>query len=679
MSIQKTIGGERLGSGKKMKQAMHNYERSNHDLSYIWRSTMTCGTLVPFINNVMLPGDTFDLNLEAEVLTHPTVGPLFGSFKMQVDVFQVPIRLYQAQLHNNKLGIGMNMSKIKLPQISLECNTLDWEEINEPIDIQQISPSSLLAYLGIRGVGDSKGNTVRANFNAIPYLAYWDIYKNYYANKQEEIGAFINRGEGVARNLISLVRWEESQGNFRTLYTGEPTSNAILQNIYGTEEQPWLNRPNNSIEIEGQDIDLDVLYVECNTIPEGKTSAYFPIKEWIPDLDYEPMIGAYKGLTASLYEKGSNTEQVKIVKIYGLKGIGRTRIETFPLENIDNMREDILEAIKNTEPFTIDQGTYAPYGDSLITDVVPINDKFHMRSYWDMQGLALKTYQSDLFNNWLSSEWIEGVNGIAEVSAIDVSDGSLRMDALNLAQKVYNMLNRIAISGGSYYDWIEAVYTQEAYKIAETPVYCGGYSKEVVFQEVVSNSATEEEPLGSLAGKGVTGGKEKGYVVINSSNEPCYAIGIVSLTPRIDYSQGNEWHTNLKTMDDLHKPELDGIGFQDLVTEQMAAWDVMREDDGTPTYKSAGKLPAWINYMTDVNKCYGLFADSRNEMFMTLNRNYETDSRNKTIKDLTTYIHPDKYNYAFANVALEAQNFWVQISVDINARRKVSAKQIPNL
>ena len=29
-------------------------------------------------------------------------------------------------------------------------------------------------------------------FNAIPLLSYWDIYKNYYANKQEEIGAAID-------------------------------------------------------------------------------------------------------------------------------------------------------------------------------------------------------------------------------------------------------------------------------------------------------------------------------------------------------------------------------------------------------------------------------------------------------------------------------------------------------
>ena len=43
----------------------------------------------------------------------------------------------------------------------------------------------------------------------------------------------------------------------------------------------------------------------------------------------------------------------------------------------------------------------------------------------------------------------------------------------------------------------------------------------------------------------------------------------MSLTPRIDYSQGNDWDIHLKTWNDFHKPALDGIGFQDLITEQM--------------------------------------------------------------------------------------------------------------
>ena len=115
MSIEKTLGGDRLRSGNKMKVTLNNYERSTHDLSFMFRSSMSAGTLVPFMSEVALPGDTFDIDLEANVLTHPTVGPLFGSYKLQLDVFEAPIRLYNSLLHNNMLGIGFEMSKVEQP------------------------------------------------------------------------------------------------------------------------------------------------------------------------------------------------------------------------------------------------------------------------------------------------------------------------------------------------------------------------------------------------------------------------------------------------------------------------------------------------------------------------------------------------------------------------------------
>ena len=193
--------------------------------------------------------------------------------------------------------------------------------------------------------------------------------------------------------------------------------------------------------------------------------------------------------------------------------------------------------------------------------------------------------------------------------------------------------------------------------------------------DVVTDDDTQ--PLGTLAGRGRLTQKNKGGKIKIKVSEPSYILGIVSLTPRIDYSQGNKWDTNLKTMNDLHKPALDEIGFQDLVTDQMAWFDTLGGTTGAVTYKSAGKQPAWINYMTNVNQTRGSFAVDGDSMFMTLNRRYEQDSSG--ITDLTTYVDPSKYNEIFAQSSLDSQNFWVQISNRIIARRKMSAKVIPNL
>ena len=186
--MRKTLGGDRLGGGKKMKVDLKGYERSTHNLDYIWRSSMTTGTLVPFICEVALPGDTQDIDLDIDVKTLPTVGPLFGSFDVHLDVFTAPIRLYNPRLHSNMLNVGLQMQNVQLPQMDKRIKGEKWitNKNKFGLDSIQVNGSCILNYLGIRGYGISRDNgDFYRKFNAVPLLAYWEIYKNYYANKQD--------------------------------------------------------------------------------------------------------------------------------------------------------------------------------------------------------------------------------------------------------------------------------------------------------------------------------------------------------------------------------------------------------------------------------------------------------------------------------------------------------------
>ena len=110
---------------------------------------MSAGTLVPFMSEVALPGDSWDIDLQAEVMTLPTVGPLFGSFKVQLDVFEIPVRLYNPRLHMNLLNVGMDMSKITLPQVRVGA----LRTTSAASADRQIHPSCLFSYLNLRGIG----------------------------------------------------------------------------------------------------------------------------------------------------------------------------------------------------------------------------------------------------------------------------------------------------------------------------------------------------------------------------------------------------------------------------------------------------------------------------------------------------------------------------------------------
>lgn len=356
------------------------------------------------------------------------------------------------------------------------------------------------------------------------------------------------------------------------------------------------------------------------------------------------------------------------------------QIQKFELKNIDDMRTAILKADAGT-PFDITTQKTYPYAASYgeVTTNNP-SEPTGNNCYFSQSGLFLKTYQSDRFNNWLSTEWIEGDNGINEITAVQVVDGKITMNALLLQEKLFNMYNRIAVSGGSYDDWQEVSYGEQTVRKAESPIYEGGMSSEIYFDEVVSTSdAGENDPLGSLAGRGSNDHSKRGAnsLIHIHVMEPSIIMAIESITPRVTYSQGNEWFTNLETMDDLHQPGLDGIGFQNLITEEMAAYDTIVNANGTLTKFSAGKQLSWTQYMTKVDKAFGSFAAGKELQHMTLNREYEQDLTTGRIKDLTTYIDPTKFNIAFADAKLSAKNFWVQIGIECTARRKMSANQMP--
>lgn len=661
MAITKALGGERLGSGNKMNVTLHGFNRSSHNIGQLFKTDQAIGTLVPYFCDIGLNGTTYNIDLTTKIRTLPTNGPIFGRLKHQIDVFHAPIRLYIKVLHNNALGIGMKMQDVKLPVMKLRANQPDMTK--DDLNSQQISQDSLIAYTGIRGLGRSKtGETsfVRT-FPAMFLLMYWDTYKNYYANKQEEIGYVITQTAGTLKYII---------------YKNPTTSKLVTVDVQ--KDNRWPISTNNFVLNDQITIEFTkpVSMTTAQSVKLNGSNGNFTLiasQGWV----LSPTSGNHNTWTATCNRTLTyhlESPDTAVNNLSPEEGIALTKFE---LSNIDDMREAILGAPK-TAPFDIGSLNNLPYTASLANATVNETNTNGNNSYFNQAGLGIKTYLSDRFNNWLSTEWIDGEGGIADITSVDVSDGMLKMDALILAKKIYDMMNRIAVSDGSYQSWQEVVYDEKALRIAESPMYVGGMSSEVVFDEIVSNSATEEQPLGTLAGRGAERQTRGGNSIKIKIREPSMIMIIGSFTPRVDYSQGNKWWTRLQTMNDLHKPSLDGIAFQELITDEMAAFDTEVNADGTIVWKSAGKQVAWQEYMTNIDQSFGSFSAFKELAHMAMNRSYEHDNKG-AISDLTTYIDPTKYNVAFADAKLSAKNIWVQCAIDCIVRRKMSAKQIPNL
>lgn len=680
--MKKTLGGDRIRSESKMEVYLPNFGRSSHNIGKIIRTTQACGTIVPYWCQIGLDGTTFYIDITTKVKTMPTTGPVFGSFKHQIDVFVIPIRLYIAALHNNALGVGLSMSKVLLPRFLVySANTSIYEN---DTNRGHVNPSSLLAYLGIKGFGHSEVNQYLRSFPAIFNLAYWDIFKNYYANKQEEY-AYVITGINHIWKTISVgngTSWSKTwTENKSEAYKIEPTAEKpkyiklefeenispeevneiqFLTNIpNSTQKLNELTRLGDSFVFERTD--PDAMGIKAPDNPRKATKVYvYKVKQTIQ-------------IAYNMDAAGEN--------LITMPDNQKIKLTSFQLKNIDDERNAILAA-PSTSAYTM-SNLKMPYGAATATLDLPNYDRsetYHSSNAWYSQaGLAVKTYLSDRFNNWLNTEWIDGTTGgINAITAVDVTEGKLTMDALILQKKIFNMLNRVAITDGTYQAWREATYGIRSATLPESPIFCGGMQSEIAFDEIVSNSATDEEPLGTLAGRGIATMYKSGRGLKIKCTEPSMIMALGSITPRIDYSQGNKWWTRLHNMDDFHKPTLDAIGFQELITDELAAWNTEATGQEEVTYQSLGKQPSWIEYTTDVNETYGEFAAGMPLAFMCLNRVYEEGS-NGTIKNSSTYIDPTIYNSIFAESRLSSQNFWVQAAFDVTARRVMSAKQIPNL
>lgn len=658
--IIKKLGGDRIGSGNKMTVSAHGYGYSTHDVGTVTRTSMSFGTIVPMAAWTLTTGSRLRIRLDALITSNALLYQLYGSAKFQVDVFSARMALYNPKMLLNLNDQGYEISDIVFPQMELKTRGLVEGENGKLIE--QINTSALVRMLGINKNGQLEGNyaaDVTRRYNAMYLLMYYQIVKEYYCNKQEKLGYMIHN-TGINRT-VELV-------NITT--NGSPVA-AVNQYEEGGPVE-WVLGVNDGIRFAGESpaplIEDVIVYMEA--VGGARPYGLYEIFNFVTTADtgtewYIAGIGNPKAefLGKKVYWWGYNEELA----------VNKPQLKTWDLKAVDRMMMNIMSNVELNVPIVIDGETELPYGASFQNEggLRPIETS--------QEGLCVGTYQSDKFNNWLDNATINNLNARNKVK-VD-ANGEFSIDMLQLTQKMYNYDMRIGVTDGTLDEWREMTYAQVGKSKALKPVYEGGLSKEIVFDMVISTASTEEDPLGSIASRGQFGNKHKGgYVQIEGDEEKLVMV-LAKITPRLVYNQGVDWTMNLKTLDDLHKPALDKIGYQNLLTDEMNAMDTIVKADMTLITKSAGKQPAWQNYRTNVDRALGNMADV--EDYKVFGREYEMTLDPVTlqykIKDLTTYIDPSKFNDVFAIKSLDAMNFDVQVGMDATLTLVMSEEVIPSL
>ena len=181
-------------------------KHSNFNMSRANRFTMAPGLLYPFYWKPVMSQDICRWSWSSIVKTFPTMAPVMGSFKLQIDDFFIPYRLYVPEFQRNSSLIQYleaSESKPGFVDVPFPCFTFaaNSSVYNTPFIAAgegnargiPVAAGSVLNCLGFpvgatpaaAGKSPDQYSVKGVRFNAMPFLAFWDIYRNYYVNRQE--------------------------------------------------------------------------------------------------------------------------------------------------------------------------------------------------------------------------------------------------------------------------------------------------------------------------------------------------------------------------------------------------------------------------------------------------------------------------------------------------------------
>lgn len=508
--------------------------------------------------------------------------------------------------------------------------------------------------------------------NACPTLGYYDIFRTFYANTQEEL--FFMNSYSISEEYIT-----------RNMGTGTLPGSISIQNFY-SEIISKLSIAND---------------------PEIQAPfAYWPANEVKPFTTWSARkLSALDDFISSVVSASASNNAGDVTSLQGLD----THWNAAFLYN--STRTDEISKRKYWDAVPI-----APWGvlpiDPLVSDYF-INGT-ETFGHFAEHGLVARTYSPDQNNVWLNQDTY---GQMLQSSSMNVENGQLTVQQIRTASKLLQYDERGLVAGGRYSDWVYAEFGVKPLKDLCVPLFIGRSKSRIVFDDLYATNAPEggapaagqQTTLGQLGGKGF-GSIESSRPIRFSSDEHGYIIGLLSIVPEVSYSSGYKDLYDKTELGDLYAPVLARIGFQPrMLTNAISgrfnyyapaptndySVAVMQNDYtyGKPlvgNFSSKGLAlgyqPAWTEYMTALDRANGSFVRGGELDYWVLTRDYSLSAPGiATFFDLTTpltttYVLPWQYQYPFADQGVfSTNNFYVQMSFDAMVRRQLSKTVMPTL
>jgi hypothetical protein len=536
------------------KEKVRAPKMAHHDRSHYLRTSMAPGLGYPIYCREALPGDQIQLEFKHLMNTQAILNPLYGSYRLQICVFFAGTSLYIPRLWRNGFMSAQSRGILDVPYPTYALSA------TKPIT--RVHESSLPAFLGL-GVGygrfTTSASTKGSVINLIPYLVYYDIFRHYYANRQEDYFP------------VMVASWNDPNRVRRFSLAG-------LDNFY-------LNLPTSGGSMN--------------------SNGYI-----------------------------SNTP---ISQLFTPQQVGSQ---------------------------VVSPSMIAPLG-----------------------GLFQCCYMPDRMNVILNDSFFD--KNVSTVTVSTVGD-SFQVDQLVTAKKLWNARNKDVITNGTFKDWIRVHFGVTPKIMDDMPTFCGAVSSDILFEDIRATTSAKiddtDQYLGDKGSSAIGYGDSRRFNIV--ADRPGYVMAIATLVPRVDYYQFTERYALHGRLSDSFMPEYNGIGYQDVLIGDLNSefpddWDssVQAAIEADPFAQSAGKQPAWIEYMTAVNKIRGTFCSTEKSWVLARDMRANPSSTNGESPtentNFSAYIDPGDWNQPFADQSPTAQNFYAQFYIRDRVRSTVLKRLRP--
>jgi hypothetical protein len=242
------------------------------------------------------------------------------------------------------------------------------------------------------------------------------------------------------------------------------------------------------------------------------------------------------------------------------------------------------------------------------------------------------------------------------------------INELRTAIHVQRWLERNARSGSRYSEYLLAHFgVKSSDARLQRPEFLGGGKSPITISEVLQTSQTDNTPQGTMSGHGISVGQT--HEAKKYFEEHGYIIGLMSIMPRVGYTQGTRRHFIKADKFEYYHPEFAHLGEQEVFTDEIYA------DEANERDLVFGYQPRYTEYKTIPSSTHGLFLTS--ETAWHLDRIFSsTPQLNNSF--IAVNGPSSEWNRAFADTS-GTDKYYFQCYHDIKAIRPIPVFTDPRL